>query len=265
MFSSDNIPKIFGYEDAADEDTERLKQYFFKRGDYDAIKSDLPLSIVVGFKGVGKSALLKVAYEEDQDDDTPSLWIRPDDVVEMIEELSTDVDFSKMVLLWKRGIARLIASRIASDWMFVHGDDAKSALIWAQETGYRNRDFIQRTIALLEPKTKKHINTASNQAPTEKGEHHIISRLLKNKKVILYFDDLDAGWEATESQRRKLSALILALRNMTTDIKGIKARMAIRTDVYTLLRESDESTDKFENYVVNCNWQNHDIFRVISF
>ena len=51
-FGSDNIPKLFGYEDAADEDVNRLKQYFFKRGDYEAIVSELPLSIVVGFKGV---------------------------------------------------------------------------------------------------------------------------------------------------------------------------------------------------------------------
>lgn len=128
-FEADNIPKLFGYEDAADEDTTRLQEYFFKRGDYEAVTSDLPLSIIVGFKGVGKSALLKIAYEEDQDSDRPSLWIRPDDVIEMSDELSGDIDFTKMVLLWKRGIAKLIASRIASDWMFVVGDDAKNALV----------------------------------------------------------------------------------------------------------------------------------------
>lgn len=259
LLSPTNIPKIFGFEDAADENTQRLKEYFLKRSDYETVKSDLPLSIVVGFKGVGKSALLRVSYEEDIEECNPTLWIRPDDVVEMIDELSSDIEFSKMVLLWKRGIAKLIASRIASQWLFVSSDDAKSALIWAQETGYRSRDFIQKTISLLQPTIKETIDTGSKCAPTNKGEHHVISRLLKDKKIILYFDDLDAGWEATATQRRKLSALILALRNMTTDIPGIKARLALRTDVYTLLRESDESTDKFENYIVNCGWRNHEI------
>lgn len=202
---------------------------------------------------------MRVAHEEDKEEGIPSLWIRPDDVVEMVDDLSIEVDFPKMVLLWKRGIAKLIASRIASDWMCVYGDDAKSALIWAQETGYRSRDFIQRTVSLLQPKLKKTIDTGSDIAPLSCGEHHLISRLLKDKKIKLYFDDLDAGWEATEIQRKKLSALILALRNMTSDISGIRARMALRTDVYTLLRESDESTDKFENYIVNCSWRNHDI------
>ncbi len=259
MFSPVNIPKIFGYEDAADEDTKRLKEYFFKRNDYASVKSDLPLSIVVGFKGVGKSALLKIAYEEDKEESRPTLWIRPDDVVEMVDELSTDIEFSKMVLLWKRGIAKLIASRIASDWLFVMGDDTKSALMWAQKSGYRSRDFIQKTISLLQPKIKKALHTESDYIPNNNGEHHIVARLLQDKQIVLYFDDLDAGWEATLNERKKLSALLLALRNMTTDIPGIKARMALRTDVYTLLRESDESTDKFENYIVNCNWKNHDI------
>ncbi len=258
-FEADNIPKLFGYEDAADEDTTRLQEYFFKRGDYEAVTSDLPLSIIVGFKGVGKSALLKIAYEEDQDSDRPSLWIRPDDVIEMSDELSGDIDFTKMVLLWKRGIAKLIASRIASDWMFVVGDDAKNALVWAQETGYRSRDFIQKIVGLIDPKIKNHIDIKGDNIALQRGEHHIIQRLLKDKKITLYFDDLDAGWEATSLQRKRLSALLLALRNMTSDIKGLKARLAIRTDVYTLLRENDESTDKFENYVVNCNWNNHEI------
>ncbi len=259
IFEPGNIPRIFGYEDAADEDIIRLKQYFLKRSDYYTIKSDLPLSIVVGFKGVGKSALLKIAYEEDIEDNKPTLWIRPDDIIEMVEDLSKEKDFSRMVLLWKRGIAKLIASRIASNWMFVYGDEAKSALMWAQESGYRSRDFIQKIVSLLNPKFKSTIDLASEKIPHEQGEHHILQRLIDDKKIILYFDDLDAGWEATEIERKKLSALILALRNMTTDIPGFKARLALRTDVYTLLRESDESTDKFEQYVVNCNWKNHDI------
>ncbi len=266
LFEPTNITKIFGSEDAADEDIQRLKEFFFKRADYKSVKSDSSLIIVTGFKGVGKSALLKISYEEDLGEKKPSLWIRPDDIIEMMDELSkNDLDFSKTVLLWKRGIAKLIASRIASDWLFVYGDDSKAALQWAQETGYRNRDFIQKVIAILQPKIKPNINTESDITIFQQGEHHIIERLLDKKtNIFLYFDDLDAGWQATKEQRNKLSALILALRNMTSDIPSLRVRLALRTDVYTLLRESDESTDKFENFVVNCSWQNHDIIVLLA-
>lgn len=259
VFSPINIPNIFGYEDAADENITRLKEYFFKRSDYDTIVSDLPLSIVVGFKGVGKSALLKVAYEENIDTSVPALWIRPDDIAEMLDEFSeSKIEFSKMVALWKRGISKLIASRIAKDWLYASDDDAAKAIIWAQESGYRSRDLIQKITSMIQGAIKRNI-VQNDIADMTQGEQQIVARLLQDKKIILYFDDLDAGWEATASQRKRLSALILALRNMTSDIHGLKARLALRTDVYTLLRESDESTDKFENYVINCNWNNHDI------
>jgi hypothetical protein len=243
VFAPNNRPKIFGSEDAADENTTRLKEYFFKRGDYEAIMSDLPLSVVVGFKGVGKSALLRIAYEEDQDAGRPSLWIRPDDMIEA-DDMRDDIDFTRMVLLCKRSIVKLIASRIASDWMFVYGDAMKPALSWTHEIGYRSKDFIQKIVSLIDPSFEAATSTKSTIVTKER---RIVERLLQDKKITLYFDDLDAGWQATSLQQKKLSALMLALRNMTSDIEGIKARLALRTDVYTLLRESDESTDKFEN------------------
>jgi len=264
LFEPSNIRKIFGSEDAADEDIQRLKKFFFKTSDYKAIKSDSPLVIVTGFKGVGKSALLKIAYEEDKDENKPALWIRPDDVIEMMDELaSTNLDFSKIVLLWKRGIAKLVASRIASDWLFVYNDEQNAAINWAQNTGYRNRDFVQKIISILKPSIINLPLNLEEQTPLT-GEHHIIERLLNDKQIYLYFDDLDAGWEAKKEQQLKLSALLLALRNMTSDIPGLKVRLAFRTDVYTLLRESDESTDKIENYVINCSWKNHDIIILLA-
>ena len=51
---------IDGYA-AEDEEIGRLKEYYFKNDVYDKINNDLSLRILVGHKGVGKSALFKVA------------------------------------------------------------------------------------------------------------------------------------------------------------------------------------------------------------
>ena len=59
-FDEDTIRKIFGHEAAEDEDIERLKGYYVKTDMYTAMKSSIPLYILVGHKGVGKSALFKV-------------------------------------------------------------------------------------------------------------------------------------------------------------------------------------------------------------
>ena len=68
-FTEDTIREIFGHEAAEDETIERLKAYYLKTSIYNSMKSQIPLLILVGHKGVGKSALLKVLSSEDNDEE----------------------------------------------------------------------------------------------------------------------------------------------------------------------------------------------------
>jgi len=79
-FTEDNIYALFGNEAADSETLSRLKQYYFKTPTYDQIVGTLPLRILVGHKGIGKSALFKVAMSEDPDRSILPISIRPDDV-----------------------------------------------------------------------------------------------------------------------------------------------------------------------------------------
>lgn len=142
IFNDETIASLFGHEAAEREDVSRLKQYFMRRSEYESIRSKLPLKIIVGFKGVGKSAALKVSFQEDQDQGIAAIWVRPDDVNELYSDLINERNPLKLITLWKKGLARLIASRIASDWIIVSRDQAQQAIKWAEEAGYRNRDFI---------------------------------------------------------------------------------------------------------------------------
>ncbi len=57
-FDEETIRSIFGHEAAEDEEIERLKKYYVKTDVYNAIKSSISLYILVGHKGVGKSAFI---------------------------------------------------------------------------------------------------------------------------------------------------------------------------------------------------------------
>lgn len=80
-FNEPEIQRLFGHEAAEDEDPRRLRQYYFKGTVFDAVATDLPLRILVGHKGIGKSALFKVAIAEDSEDGRLPISLRPDDVV----------------------------------------------------------------------------------------------------------------------------------------------------------------------------------------
>jgi hypothetical protein len=60
--SDSAIESMFGAEAAEAERDERLLEYFYRSPLYDQVISDSSLKLVVGFKGTGKSALMRMGY-----------------------------------------------------------------------------------------------------------------------------------------------------------------------------------------------------------
>ena len=83
---------------------------------------------------------------------------------------------------------------------------------------------------------------------------------MKSGKISIYIDDLDRGWEGKKRDIRRISALLNAVRDISTENRGIYFRISLRSDVYYLVRTSDESTDKIEGSVIWHSWTNHEIF-----
>jgi len=74
-FSEENIAAIFGHEAAEDEDIDRLRSYYFKGKVYSQMANDLPIRVLVGHKGIGKSALFQVAMSEQSQEGKLTLLI----------------------------------------------------------------------------------------------------------------------------------------------------------------------------------------------
>ncbi|WP_019956494.1 ORC-CDC6 family AAA ATPase [Yoonia vestfoldensis] len=113
-FSDPEILNLFGAEAAEDETPEKLKSFFFKSDAYESIRSDLPLRVLVGNKGSGKSALLSMSHYRDNEKKVMSLRIQPNDVhnalrvelpiIQRIEELK--IGIAKLV--FEKSINRLV-------------------------------------------------------------------------------------------------------------------------------------------------------------
>ena len=76
-FSDDEIAQMFGTEAAEDEPENRFRQYFISNKAYKNLITDLPLRILVGHKGVGKSALLVRARMRDIDENRLAITAVP--------------------------------------------------------------------------------------------------------------------------------------------------------------------------------------------
>lgn len=240
-FNELQIREIFGHEAAEDETSERLRQYYFKTKTYEQVIADLPLRILVGHKGIGKSALFQVAMAEEKEAEKLSVLIKPDDIA----GLGTDTsDFLATIRKWKSGILEIVAKKVLTGL----GTDPNPKLDKFRSFGGKIIEFLSDILRDIHK---------LDLAPLEEG---IVSRFLDKRVIYVYIDDLDRGWQGRKQDITRLSALLNAVRDISTDNKGIYFRVGIRSDVYFLVRTSDESTDKIEGSVIWHKWTNHEIF-----
>jgi hypothetical protein len=241
-FNEVTIRKIFGSLDGEGENIDRLKEYYFKTDTFNQVISDLPVRILVGYKGIGKSALFRIAMSEQRENGDLPVLIKPDDVAEIGEKQESLIISIKK---WKFGLTEIIAKKVLSE--FGLADDGLSARII--KVGGKLMTLLTDTIIPLRDK----VNLAPRQAA-------LIAKFLDSKKIVVYLDDLDRGWQNREEGLIMISALINSIRDMSSENPGLSFKLALRSDVYWAIRREDESSDKFDGLVVWHSYQIHEIF-----
>lgn len=243
-FSEENILKLFGNEAAENEDIERLKGYYFKNVIYQQVVCEIPLRIIVGHKGIGKSALIKKALSEDEAANNIAFLIKPDEISGIANK---DKNFLELIKDWKEGLLQAIAD--------------KSLESLELNTGSSHAIQAGKLLNFICQTTKEYLRTKGiSLAPAKES---LFKTFEKNKKIVVYIDDLDRGWEGKREDIKRISALLNAVRDLTSENPGLYFRIALRSDVYFLVRTSDESTDKIEGSVIWYSWTNHEILALL--
>nr|DAS15276.1 MAG TPA: RuvB-like 2 [Caudoviricetes sp.] len=241
-FNDETIQALFGFEDAESEPIERLREYYFKKDTFTRVTADLPVRILVGHKGTGKSALFKVAIAEEKERNNLPVLIKPDDIADLGK---SNENFLLKIRQWKIGLTKIIGSKVLNEFG-LYSDSIGSKL---GQFGLKIVTFITESI----PALKENI-------VLDPSQERIVENFLKTKKIIVYIDDLDRGWEGKKDDINRISALLNAIRDIANDNPGLSFKVSLRSDVYYLVRTSDESTDKIEGSVVWFKWTNHEIF-----
>ena len=244
-FDDHTIRELFGFEDAESENPNRLKEYFLKKDTYERVAADLPLRILVGHKGTGKSALFRVAMSEEEDKGNLPILIKPDDVAEIGLE---QMDFLSRVRKWKQGLLKIIGEKVFE----VFGINDKNKLINLSNSGLKILSFLVDTIKDF----GEHLDLSMSQ-------NQLMRNFLDKKKIVVYIDDLDRGWEGRKEDVIRISTLLTAIRDLSSENTGLLFKITLRADVYYLVRTADESTDKIEGSVVWCKWTNHEILAML--
>jgi len=241
-FDELTISRLFGNEAAENEEISRLKEYYFKNETYTQISANLPLRILVGHKGIGKSALFNVAQQEDMAKNIIVVSIKPDDIVQLN---SDSHNFLSTIRSWKEGLSELIAKKI-----LISIGSGNKEFGNLKQSGGKVLDFLESTF-------RNYICEANVDLTPAKAK--LVQRFLRNHQVSVYIDDLDRGWKGRDNDITQLSALLNVVRDLSKENKGLNFKVSLRSDVYYLYRTSDESTDKIEGSVIWQSWTQHEI------
>lgn len=246
-FNDVTIEKLFGKEDAENENKQRLKEYFYRNKAYQKLREPLPIRIVVGHKGVGKSAILKMSALEDEEGGYLNLWIRPNDLVKYTDYENPDIN--KMIEIWKRAITDLVFNKTI-ERLGIADSEANNSMLLHSLVGVINaiRELVRKKLGDVADATAK----------------VIAANFLKDETIRVYIDDLDRGWKGRPQDIANISALLNAIRDLCGEDNRLQFRIGLRTDVYFIVRTSDESTDKIESALIWLAWTNHEILVVTA-
>ena len=252
-FDDATIERLIGTEDAENENDKRFKEYFFRNKAYDNLVAPLPIRILVGHKGIGKSALLKRSYLQNQEQKQLAIWVQPNDLDS--HGKMADAALNPQIESWKSGLLRAIVQKCISRFgngKNVSGSPQRPQAKIVKATAHAALGLIRRVLESRLPDVHDAI------------DKEVVANYLRDTRVYIYIDDIDRGWDASPSSIRNISALLNAIRDLAGSSTRLMFRIGLRSDVYYLVRTSDESTDKIERNVVWLSWTNHEILAVMA-
>lgn len=247
-FSDEQIREMFGDLAAEDEKKERFSSCFIKTDVYQKIHNFLPIRILVAHKGIGKSAIFRMSYLENLENNVLSLWVKPNDILR-IANTEDDIDPLLMIRQWKEGLEELLVEKVISNFNISKDNDG------INQIARKGTKITEQICAIV-----KKINDYFDVDEVKKS---VAKEYLKNRKIVIYIDDLDRAWNGSKQNIYRISALLNAVRDMCHETDELCFRISLRSDVYYLVRTADESTDKIDGNVIWLSWTEHELMALL--
>ena len=182
-FTDEVVSKLFGKEAAEDEDFERLQSYYIKSRTHERLTANLPLRILVGHKGIGKSAIFTIARHEDKENNYVSILIRPDDIANIGKD---EEDFDAIIRSWKTGLLQIITYKICECIHFP---------LSGNQVGKEYAGLITQFLPFIKQFFQKKLKDRGIMDT----DRLVVENFLRTNRIIVYVDDLDRGWESKKS------------------------------------------------------------------
>ena len=272
------LTKIEWGDDSAEKDTELLS-YFIDTESYGRLfrKSK---SIVVGRKGSGKSALRKKLESDfSNDDDTYVINISPkfSSIRNILNEPALSEGFGEEIFFQHSWLRQMMLDSLCTIGHQSKGSYTSESLEYARsiakELDRTSKDLVENIAEILQRIKVKAGKLGDlglqlekelrNVADVDALEHHVQKIATSGAKFVVMVDDLDLGWDNSVISNNLLLGLLSASTYMTSLSANIHVLIFMREDVYTILMEKTQHSDKYRN-IERIRWGTDGLISLIS-
>lgn len=268
MLSLDfNDKELFGNDAGEDETPSVLESYFIDLDDFAEFYSQTQnLCVVSARKGMGKSALLnKFAYTlEKCEHECTAIVIRTTGNALLGLGDFHDKDPAYLENYWKQIICKKINIEIGKNIGFALSNDKISMVEAAELEGIKNRNIVGSLLSRIKGKIPTLDLEVQNTFP-ENWQSHLnqYQDRHNDSTVWLLVDDIDAKYVDNNEYQNRIGSFFTAIRGLANEVKNLKIRSTVRTDVWNNLRHL-EDLDKWEQYIIEINWTKRQLRDMLS-
>ncbi len=244
----------------AEGDDAFLREVFIPFGDYTDIITVQPGNpkVLLGKKGIGKSAVLRFFKSQMDEVDIPVILLKPQDIE--IQE-SANNSLGALTRIAEEAILKAIGLKLASNITgFVSDNKKKTLLKLANQEGEREPDFVESLLEFLAPIGKtitqidfKKMVSGKNNIGVKKVKNAITGSLEGHENFFyVLIDDTDQIAAPDEAgQLNRIWAFLLAARSIMERVSNIRFIITLREEVWKRLKRDNagqrDQVDHFRN------------------
>jgi hypothetical protein len=266
-------------KDSAETDP-ALFEYFVQSQAFKRL-SNRSKNIVVGRKGSGKSALRKKLIEIFKAKSrTHVVSLSPTfNTIRSIlndKDLSSDA-FGQEIFFQHIWLRQILIEALCGVGHAAKGSYASASLEFARNVALNSnkssQDILENVASVL-TKVKAQVGHLGEYglkvekelrsiAEVDALEFHVKQLATDGENMVVFIDDLDLGWDNSQTANNMLLGLLFALTRVSSISTNLYVCIFLREDVYTLLLKETQHSDKFRD-VERIRWGKAELLQVLN-
>jgi hypothetical protein len=268
---------------SAERDIERgLEGYFVESEAYNRVRSGAK-RIVVGNRGIGKSAIFQVLARRERDEGSYVIELSPEDYsYELLSQTMASqgsgswAKLGAYAVAWKYLIYVLIMKEVSR--RKVHLKKGEASRIYRYIRDHHANDNASKLSALVSYlKRMEGLKIGKYEASVKTREleklykleeiHHLLpglEQIASQRRIVVLVDELDRGWDSSEDAQAFVAGLFQACLSVNSLHDNLRVYISLRQELYDDVPALYEDAQKYRDLIENIHWTEASLLKLMA-